>query len=490
MTQERWFPIKYELPDGSKLRKLVGDGADWQIYLTYHGNRVLIAEPSLGEKWVISGLLSDTALTLLTFGEASYVAIFSGDDQQLAPITEFISPETKADATAFAVSLRETRRIADNAPLQDAIYVERFSRLLPTWTVSERIEDQEILGRWLTGGVSVSASSFRRITNLLGWLDKADVRDVVEAAGFEVPSDFGGVRTKTRSDRAPKGRAKQHKKAKDIDPDREAGRETAESHDQEFRLPGRPKLEEFFNEHIVDIVVHEKRYKALGIDFPSAVVLHGPPGCGKTFAVDRLVEFLDWPVFHIDANSVGSPYIHETSRKVSDIFERAMEVSPAVIVIDEMESFLSDRQIHQSTGLHHVEEVAEFLRQIPEAMSKKVLVVGMTNRLEMIDSAILRRGRFDHVIEVAMPSEKEVTDLVTSLLEKMPVETELSIDKAIAALTERPLSDAAFAIREAARLAARSGKSALCQENLDTAVAKLPDALGEDKSNPIGFIWN
>ena len=56
--------------------------------------------------------------------------------------------------------------------------------------------------------------------------------------------------------------------------------------------------------------VHATIYKALGIDFPSAVVLHGPPGCGKTFAVDRLVDFLGWPSFQIDASSVASPYIH------------------------------------------------------------------------------------------------------------------------------------------------------------------------------------
>ena len=258
----------------------------------------------------------------------------------------------------------------------------------------------------------------------------------------------------------------------------------------EFKLSGRPFLENFFNEHVVDIILNQERYKALGVDFPSAVVLHGPAGCGKTFAVDRLVEFLDWPVYHVDSNSVGSPYIHETSRKVSEIFGKAMEDAPAVIVIDEMESFLSDRQLHQSTGLHHVEEVAEFLRRIPKAMSNRVLVIGMTNRLEMIDPAILRRGRFDHVLEVGMPSKKEVTELVTSLLEKMPVEGELGIDKIVTALVGRPLSDAAFAVREAGRLAARAGKSKLDQEALNAAVSSLPSATDEEKSRPIGFIWN
>ena len=222
-------------------------------------------------------------------------------------------------------------------------------------------------------------------------------------------------------------------------------------------MSGRPILEAFFNEHVIDIIENTERYKALGIDFPTAIVLHGPPGCGKTFAVERLVEYLDWPIFYVDSNSVGSPYIHETSRKVSEVFDKAMDAAPSMIVIDEMESYLSDRQIHESTGLHHVEEVAEFLRRIPEANKRHVLVIGMTNRLEMIDSAILRRGRFDHVVEVGMPSAPEVSDLVDSLLARVPVEGEIDNDEVVKSLTGRALSDTAFVVREAARLAARAG---------------------------------
>ena len=74
-------------------------------------------------------------------------------------------------------------------------------------------------------------------------------------------------------------------------------------------------LEAFFREHVIDIVENTERYKALGIEFPAPVVLHGPSGFGKTFAVERLTEYLDWPIFFINSNSVGSPYIHETARK-------------------------------------------------------------------------------------------------------------------------------------------------------------------------------
>jgi SpoVK/Ycf46/Vps4 family AAA+-type ATPase len=490
MSKERWFPMKYELPDGTPLGTLFASDGNWQIYRVDRRNKVLAARTALADGWVSSGLLAESVLQPFSFGKDKYVAIGSGADQHLVPVSDFTSPETKADALAFAVSLRESRRIVEDVPLHDAIYVERFSRLLPTWTVSEMLDDSDLLGRWLTGGVAVSASSFRRLSSLLGWMDKDDVGEVVEAAGFLVPDEAGGLRARTRTesrkefrDKAKTGsRRKEHREdEKNVLPD---------SGEQMFSLPGRPNLEAFFNEHVIDIVIHSERYKALGISFPTAIVLYGPPGCGKTFAVERLVEFLDWPIFHVDSNSVGSPYIHETSRKVSEVFDKAMDVAPSVIVIDEMESYLSDRQMHQSTGLHHVEEVAEFLRRIPEAASKHVLVIGMTNRLEMIDSAILRRGRFDHVIEVGMPLKKEVAELVNSLLHKVPLESGVTSAKVIAALTGRPLSDAAFAVREAARMAARAGKHALDQESLNAAVAKLPPLKDKDGSRPIGFVWD
>ncbi|MBT5269843.1 MAG: ATP-binding protein, partial [Candidatus Marinimicrobia bacterium] len=276
---------------------------------------------------------------------------------------------------------------------------------------------------------------------------------------------------------APKGKVNQPK-------------DSTGNHDLErngFSLPGRPYLEEFFLEHIIDIIEKPDIYRAMGINFPSAVVLHGPPGCGKTFAVERLVEYLDWPNYSIDSNSVGSPYIHQTSKLISEAFDTAIENSPSVLVIDEMESFLTDRQTGSANGQHRVEEVAEFLRRIPEAISQNVLIIAMTNFIDMIDPAILRRGRFDHILQVGMPSQEEVTSLLNSLLKNLPVSETLKLDPIIDELSGRALSDAAFVVKESARLAARQGRSIIDQECLDIALTELPDK-DDKKSNPIGFI--
>lgn len=105
---------------------------------------------------------------------------------------------------------------------------------------------------------------------------------------------------------------------------------------------------------------------------------------------------MGWKRFDIDASSIASSYIHETSKKTSEVFKAAIDAAPSILVIDEMEAFLSDRS-RVTTGTHHIEEVAEFLRRIPEAISKGVLVFAMTNMIDAIDPAVLRRGRFDHM---------------------------------------------------------------------------------------------
>ena len=470
MENGRWLPLKHELPDGSILGQLLHRGCDWQIYQLDNEHSMLIVQSAIAEKWAKANLLPDTVWDAFSFGQDHYRAITSEPRCRLEPVALHHAPDTKVDALSFALSLRETRRIAADVPLHDAIYVERYSRLLPTWTSSEGSSDEEILGQWLTGGVSVSATSFGHLSSLLGWLGQRDVADLVLAAGFSLPQGSGMTGTQQNHNNGKPGRKTASTTTASAS---EAEPKPSIHSGQPFCLPGRPALEAFFNEHVIHVIENAERYQALGIGFPAPIVLHGPPGCGKTFAVERLGQYLDWPMFPIDANSVASPYIHDTSRKIGEVFDQALDGAPSLVVIDEMEAYLADRQIHSSTGLHHVEEVGEFLRRIPEAAKHQVLVIGMTNRLDMIDSAILRRGRFDHVIQVAMPSATEVAALIDALLATVPTEGEVDTSAMVRSLTGKALSDTAFVVREAARLAALAGRAAVDDGLLQQALANL-----------------
>lgn len=476
MVHDAWLPKGYELDEYSVVTGMLHNGPEWQIYSVGDGQRLLLVLPELVAKWQQNGLITAELFSKFSINEMNLCSLLSGHNQALRPVKETSALISKTDALSFAHALRQSRQHLKNGAFHDAIYIERYSRLLPTWTKSSPTSDEVLLGSVLSGGVNISALNLERLTELSGWLKVDELKDVIQIAGFKI-SDADDQNPGSNNTRLKTGSTHRASKLASGEPPRK----------DVFSLPGRPLLENFFNEHIVDIVFNRQKYQAMGIGSPSAVILHGLPGCGKTYAVERLIEFLGWPSFSIDSSTIGSPYIHETSKKIAQVFDQAIDAAPSVLVIDEMESFLSDRNAAGSSGLHHVEEVAEFLRRIPQATEQNVLIIAMTNLIENIDPAILRRGRFDHILEIAMPSETEVSALLKSLLSKLPYADDIDLGPLIAKLTGRALSDSAFVMREAARLSARSGKTQLDQQSLDSALASLPEGTVH-VSRRIGFI--
>jgi len=464
MVKDAWLPIGYQLQENILTGPVQFDGDEYQIIKTTGSSaKALIVNKKLANYWLELGLLGLDELQWGNFGDFYYAFITSDEKRILGPLSACERPDTSSEALAFASSLRRTREKGVTVSLTESIYLEKLSLLLPVWEIEESSSDDVLLGRFMTGGVPVSMFSERRLRSIAPWIDHDEIVGICKEAGLQT------LIQQSRINENDVGSTTVNKKSK-------------------FELAGRPNLEAFFQEHIIDIIENQEQYRALGIDFPSAVVLHGPPGCGKTFAVEKLVEYIDWPCFTVDSNSIGSPYIHETGRKISEVFTNAMQNSPSMVVIDEMESFLADREIGSGSSAHRVEEVAEFLRKIPEAIKKHVIIIGMTNRIEMIDPAILRRGRFDHIIEVPMASEEEVHSLLIKLLSERPCAEDLDAKLIAKKLSGRPLSDVTFVVREASRLTAKAGKKMIDNESIQCALESTTSRGASEKKRKIGFI--
>ena len=472
MTIDAWLPVGFVCPGAQVIARALYAGQSWQLYQCTSEERVMVARVDLAKRWVESALITDHQAEFFKVGGEAFCALPGGASHALTPVAGVSAPSTASEAVAFADAFRSTRAIDPTTPLHDSVYVEKLSRLLPTFSLTPAVADDIVIGTWLTGGVAVPATAERRIRKLTGWIGKSTLTDILSRAGLQGDTEGG-----SRPDQTDEAAGAHSPSPSAQTPQTKA-----------FTLAGRPELQQFLHEHVVDIVENPERYAAMGISFASAVILHGPPGCGKTFAVERLVDYLGWPSYTIDAASVASPYIHDTSKKVAEVFNLAMQNSPSVVVIDEMEAFLADRQSGAGSSSHRVEEVAEFLRLIPAAIKKRVLILAMTNRLEMIDPAILRRGRFDHVVAVEMPTETEVRALLGKLLSALPCHPECDIDLLSKELAGRPLSDADFVVREAGRLAARAGERMLRDEDLLAALQASPSRVAQpDVSRKIGF---
>jgi ATP-dependent 26S proteasome regulatory subunit len=458
MDNKPWLPRGTKLYNDQIVNKLISEGQCWQIILSTFNNFILLVKPVLYSKWIANDLISDSFFQNMTYSNNEYLIFCSKSDYIISSAEFGPYPDNVLSAHAFALALKETRNTNNNASLHDSIFIEQISRLLPTYTISESYGDDLLLGKWLSGGVNISIKNTNRLCSLLSWMDKSIVLSLIKEAGLEATS----IQTMSKNEYSIKN-----------------------ENENDFEIKGRPELSKFFNEHIIDIIKNSEKYKRMGINFPSAIILHGPPGCGKTFAVDKLVNYLDWPNYYISSATIGSPYIHDTSKKISEIFDKAIESSPSIIVIDEMEAFLSSRNTAKSSGLHHTEEVAEFLRRIPDAANKNVLIIAMTNMIDAIDPAILRRGRFDHILEVKMPSLVEIEELLISILNKIPHEDSIDIKDISLKLQNRPLSDVAFAIKEACFYAAKNDIEYLNNDMLINAIKQLPPVKNDEKK--IGF---
>lgn len=227
--------------------------------------------------------------------------------------------------------------------------------------------------------------------------------------------------------------------------------------DKQFVLPGRQELTKYFNDEIIDFFKYQTQYRKMGINTVPATLLYGPPGCGKTHAVDAVAKFLAMPIFEINSLTVGCTYIHGTSKKIAKIFDEAKKAAPSVVVIDEFETFVGKRDADDWKS--KLEETDEFLRNISPAIDSGVVIFAMTNMREAIDPAILRKGRFDNQIEVGPASTEEIKAVLKYELSKTQASSELDLNNFAKRLVNRPLSDIGYVVRQAIRSAVHNGHS-------------------------------
>ena len=446
---DRWLPKNLSLTTNVTIKDILFATQNCQLY-NADTAIVLVYTEILHDEWRTAGATILNSAQVFLYRNKKLYFIISCSDSQLCHINDCEIPRTVSDIQHFVRALKNTRKVFPLANLFDSIYHEAKDIFLPLGEMDKQEKDDAILlGKYISGGVEISCSFSERLSKLSPTLTSDEIEQAAQMIGV-VNSAQSVVETKQL---------------------------------QPFRLHGRKDLEKFFTEEIIDIVLNLPRYERLGVHFPSAFILTGKPGCGKTFAVDRLVEYLGWPSFSVSSGSIGSKYIHETSFKIASVFKDAIAVAPAIVIIDEMEAFLSSRNGEHS---HQVEEVAEFLRVIPEAIAAKVLIIGMTNKIEWIDEAILRRGRFDKIINIEMPSKEEMFDVLECSFAVRPC-GDIDISSLANALAGKPLSDATFIVNEAARLAARAAKECIEQMDVDQALKLLLARSNDNKLRHVGF---
>lgn len=171
---------------------------------------------------------------------------------------------------------------------------------------------------------------------------------------------------------------------------------------------------------------HPELFKRLGVEAPKGVLLHGPPGTGKTLLAKAVAHETNANFYTIGGPEIMSKYYGESEERLREIFKNAEEKAPAIIFIDEIDSIAPKRE--EVSGEVERRVVAQLLSLMDGMSSRgKVVVIGATNRVNAIDPALRRPGRFDREIEIGVPDKEGRLEILQIHTRGMPLEKDVDL---------------------------------------------------------------
>ena len=172
---------------------------------------------------------------------------------------------------------------------------------------------------------------------------------------------------------------------------------------------------------------HPEVFQKLGIEPPKGILLHGPPGTGKTLIARAVANESGANFFSIAGPEIMSKYYGESEQRLREIFEEANHNTPSIIFIDELDSIAPKRS--EVTGEVERRVVAQLLSMMDGLKERgQVVVIGATNRLDAIDPALRRPGRFDREIEIGVPDRNDRVEILQIHIRSMPVDEEVNLE--------------------------------------------------------------
>lgn len=239
-------------------------------------------------------------------------------------------------------------------------------------------------------------------------------------------------------------------------------------------------------EEIVDFLKNPKKYTALGAKIPKGALLVGPPGTGKTLLAKAVAGEAKVPFFSLSGSDFVEMFVGVGASRVRDLFKQAKEKAPSIIFIDEIDAIGRARGKNNSFGSN--DERENTLNQLLTEMdgfgtNSGVIILAATNRADVLDSALMRAGRFDRQIYVDMPDLNERKEIFAVHLKPIKLAEELDINFLAKQTPGFSGADIANLCNEAALIAARKGKKHVEKQDFLDAVDRIIGGL--EKKNKI-----
>jgi len=222
-------------------------------------------------------------------------------------------------------------------------------------------------------------------------------------------------------------------------------------------------------------VKHPELFEALGISQPKGVLLYGPPGTGKTLLARAVAHHTDCTFIRVSGSELVQKFIGEGSRMVRELFVMARQHSPSIIFMDEIDSIGSTRLESGGGGDSEVQRtMLELLNQLDGfEPHQNIKIIMATNRIDILDSALLRPGRIDRKIEFPAPDEDARLDILTIHSRKMNLTRGINLRKIAELMPGASGAEVKGVCTEAGMFALRERRVHVTQEDFEMAVAKI-----------------
>lgn len=213
-------------------------------------------------------------------------------------------------------------------------------------------------------------------------------------------------------------------------------------------VAGMSQIKEMMKKKIINILKDPERAEKFKIQIPNGMLLYGPPGCGKSFIAEKFAEEAGYNYMFVKSSDLASIYVHGSQEKIGKLFDDARKNAPAIINFDEFEALVPDRS--KVNNASESGEVNEFLSQMNNCGKDRVFVIASSNRPDLIDPAVRRKGRLDQIIYIPVPDKEARKEIFKIHMSGRPAKKNIDYIK-LAGMTENYVaSDIAYIVNDAA----------------------------------------
>lgn len=235
---------------------------------------------------------------------------------------------------------------------------------------------------------------------------------------------------------------------------------------------------------IVDFLKNPKKYEKLGAKIPRGVLLAGDPGTGKTLMARAVAGEANVPFFSISGSEFAEMFVGVGASRVRDLFGKAKKNAPSIIFIDEIDAVAHKRDARGGAGREDEQTLNQILVEMDGFDNDSgVIVIAATNRVDMLDKALLRPGRFDRHVNVTLPERKDRVEILKVHFKNKPVDEKVSIDALAAKTAGSSGADLANIANEAAITAARLGHDKITNKDVTEAFERI--AIGPERKSKV-----